>query len=346
MIRGKKNFLPPCHLILGLSFLFKLEDSSVERHKGERKVRKLEDDLASIATEEDHEIDIESSDESESQEELLKEVEKKLEIIEENSSDFPDTQIKFEHSTGKIDIVKDVKSQQNVSDDGQQEEEEGTIIHAGSMRTKKVEYKLKPQKKQKHQPVPEKKKDSEKGENVPKRGQKGKLKKIKEKYKDQDEEDRALFMDLLKSSGAKSNQKTKNQDTSESEQVISDAKLPHKIQFKEKNIDEIDDINVNDEVDMLDTLTGCPTEEDELLFAIPIVAPYQTLNNYKFKVKLTPGTGRRGKASKTALQMFLRDKNTSTREKDLMKAVKEDIIARNIPGKVKISTPNLQKLKK
>ena len=34
MIRGKKNFLPPCHLILGLSFLFKLEDSSVERHKG------------------------------------------------------------------------------------------------------------------------------------------------------------------------------------------------------------------------------------------------------------------------------------------------------------------------
>ncbi|XP_030380860.1 nuclear export mediator factor NEMF homolog isoform X2 [Scaptodrosophila lebanonensis] len=37
MIRGKKNFLPPCHLVMGLSLLFKLEDSSVHRHIGERK---------------------------------------------------------------------------------------------------------------------------------------------------------------------------------------------------------------------------------------------------------------------------------------------------------------------
>jgi len=31
MIRGKKNYLPPCHLIMGFSFLFKLDDSSVFR---------------------------------------------------------------------------------------------------------------------------------------------------------------------------------------------------------------------------------------------------------------------------------------------------------------------------
>lgn len=31
MIRGKKNFLPPCQLAMGFSFLFKLEESSVER---------------------------------------------------------------------------------------------------------------------------------------------------------------------------------------------------------------------------------------------------------------------------------------------------------------------------
>lgn len=31
MIRGKKNYLPATHLILGLSFLFKLEDSSIPR---------------------------------------------------------------------------------------------------------------------------------------------------------------------------------------------------------------------------------------------------------------------------------------------------------------------------
>merc|ERR1719225_2441553 len=43
MIRGKKNFLPPATLIMGFGFLFKLEESSVERHKGERKVKGVDD---------------------------------------------------------------------------------------------------------------------------------------------------------------------------------------------------------------------------------------------------------------------------------------------------------------
>ena len=38
------------------------------------------------------------------------------------------------------------------------------------------------------------------------------------------------------------------------------------------------------EVDMLDSLTGIPHAEDELLFAMPVVAPYNTMTNYKFKV--------------------------------------------------------------
>ena len=36
---------------------------------------------------------------------------------------------------------------------------------------------------------------------------------------------------------------------------------------------------------MLDTLTGIPHAEDELLFAVPSVAPYNTMTNYKFKVR-------------------------------------------------------------
>lgn len=67
---------------------------------------------------------------------------------------------------------------------------------------------------------------------------------------------------------------------------------------------------------------------------------------FRFKVKLTPGTGRRGKAAKTAMAVFIKDKEITSREKDLLKAVKEETIARNIPGKVKISAPQIQKLKK
>merc|ERR1712200_108475 len=102
---------------------------------------------------------------------------------------------------------------------------------------------------------------------------------------------------------------------------------------------------VNDETDMLDSLTGLPVDEDELLFAVPVCAPYNTLLNYKYKVKLTPGTGKRGKSCKTALAMFLADKATIPREKDLLKSVKDQDLARNLPGKVKLSAPHLQKVK-
>ena len=39
MIRGKKNFLPPAQLVMGFTFLFKLDESSVAAHLGERAPR-------------------------------------------------------------------------------------------------------------------------------------------------------------------------------------------------------------------------------------------------------------------------------------------------------------------
>lgn len=36
MIRGRKNFLPPSHMVMGFTFLFRLEDASVARHAGDR----------------------------------------------------------------------------------------------------------------------------------------------------------------------------------------------------------------------------------------------------------------------------------------------------------------------
>lgn len=52
---------------------------------------------------------------------------------------------------------------------------------------------------------------------------------------------------------------------------------------KEQNEDGADDDEptVQADVDMLDALTGIPSGEDELLFAIPVIAPYNTLSNYK-----------------------------------------------------------------
>lgn len=63
-------------------------------------------------------------------------------------------------------------------------------------------------------------------------------------------------------------------------------------------------------------------------------------------MKLTPGVAKKGKAAKTAVSIFLKDRAITPREKDLLKAVKDDQLARNLPGKVKLSAPKMQNLRK
>ena len=125
-------------------------------------------------------------------------------------------------------------------------------------------------------------------------------------------------------------------------------------QLREVKI-EVDDVS-DDEEDMetraeklfgeLDELTGQPVLEDELLFALPVCAPYSALLNYKYKVKLIPGTGKRGKVIKTALHMFTSMKEAVPYEKALIQSVKDGELTRNVPGKVKLSAPNMTKLAK
>lgn len=72
---------------------------------------------------------------------------------------------------------------------------------------------------------------------------------------------------------------------------------------------------------VLDSLTGVPTTEDLLLFAVPVCGPYNALQNYKYKVKLTPGTVKKGKAARQAQELLCRALDVVQREKELMKAV-------------------------
>lgn len=290
MIRGKKNFLPPCHLVLGLSFLFKLEESSVERHRGERRVRKFDDDVASVMTENEQlesineeEIPIGSDGEDSDEKEPLAEAAEKVSIDDipeeqneapesdkESEAEFPDTHVKVEHTTGQVEVQQDPKLERMMSEEHQEE----TLIQAAPLKVKKFEKKLNQKKQQ--QPAPPK--VQEKDDGKAKRGQKGKMKKIKEKYKDQDEEDRAMIMEILKSAGSgKDSRKTKKLEEEENYKK-SAARKP---QPKPKTGEEMDETPAADEVDMLDSLTGSPVDEDELLFAVPVVAPYQTLHNYK-----------------------------------------------------------------
>ncbi|CAB3248697.1 unnamed protein product [Arctia plantaginis] len=394
MIRGKKNYLLPEHLQFGFSFMFRLEDSCIERHKGERKSVALEDksDVTSLQDQEDVEIVVSDDDEDEKPDETKLDViteenttaiedsgedlgeEKKTEeenektgdenektekenqndkdeddSASENESsedDLPDTHIKVDHGTGHVTLQNQIS--RTISEISDKNEEQLPSFPSLPKKGGK-----KPQKETNVQKTKEEKSDDKKL----KRGQKGKLKKMK-KYKDQDDEDRALMMQLLQAP-TPGREKKKAQKKAAAPQKSKGGKGTPKIpqpaplileaesDAEEPEPDaEADQTGPDADAEMLCQLTGCPFAEDELLFAVPIVAPYSALHNYKYKVKLTPGGSKRGKAAKTAVQVFLRDKACSGREKDLLKAVKEENIARNFPGKVKLSAPQLHKHKK
>ena len=63
-------------------------------------------------------------------------------------------------------------------------------------------------------------------------------------------------------------------------------------------------------------------------------------------MKIIPGQSKRGKASKTAISVFMADKLATNREKDLIKSLKDQDIGRNLPGKVKLAVPQSMKPKK
>lgn len=236
------------------------------------------------------------------------------------------------------------------------------------------------------------------------RGKKGKAKKMKEKYAEQDEEERQLRMELLAVSNAileccfssnhyclqpnkgpqpkgkkakrdakaKEDKATLEKERAAKKEADEKARLLKKQQeeeqlekehpietegvdakdtetirqmLKEENItmleaDEIANLSV------LDSFTPNPLPEDIIHFAIPVCAPYTAIQKYKYKVKLTPGSLKRGKAIKQAQSVFFNLNEATAREKELIKSVPEMEGINTMMGKVKVSAPNLEASKR
>ncbi|XP_027273954.1 nuclear export mediator factor Nemf isoform X6 [Cricetulus griseus] len=439
MIRGKKNFLPPSYLMMGFSFLFKVDESCIWRHRGERKVRAQDEDIETLtsctselmseemeqleagdSSEEDKEdlhgtpVEVElltqasqedaavQSGRDELGEELIqeessedgesKEVTKDEEPVdemkgeEEDTLDYPDTTIDLSHLQSQRPLQKLASKEEpsNSSDSKSQSRRHLSAKERREMKKKKLpsdsgdvevmEGKDKARENSVHTEAYQNTSKNVGSGQPMKRGQKSKMKKMKEKYKDQDEEDRQLIMKLLASAGSNKEEKGKKGKKGKTKdepvkkqpqkarggQQISDvvkreAPLLHVLTHDLQDLaidDPHDDKEEHDldqqgnEENLFDSLTGQPHPEDVLMFAIPICAPYTTMTNYKYKVKLTPGVQKKGKAAKTALNSFMHSKEATAREKDLFRSVKDTDLSRNIPGKVKVSAPNLLHVKR
>ncbi|NXJ85417.1 NEMF factor, partial [Trogon melanurus] len=440
MIRGKKNFLPPSYLMMGFSFLFKVDESCVWRHREERKIKVQDEDLETVSSSASElvaeEVELLEGGDSSNEEEKAEgqEAPEEVEAISESNHDegvadldqdrvntpqalegdseeddgeseeeaehpetksevkeeevnYPDTAIDLSHLQSQRSLQKIIPKEEepNLTDSKSTQGRR----HLSAKERREMKKKKQQNDSENLEPPEEKQKETETqpppATNVPKgapapqpikRGQKSKMKKMKEKYKDQDEEDRELIMKLLGSAGSNKEDKgkrgkkgkTKEEPAKKQQQQKPKAArhgtgggkdaLPAGIllhesqdpapeeQQDEKDEQDQDQPGAEEGEALLDSLTGQPHPEDILLFAVPICAPYTAMTNYKYKVKLTPGTQKKGKAAKIALHNFMQSKEATAREKDLFRSVKDTDLSRNIPGKVKVSAPHLLNRKK
>jgi len=207
---------------------------------------------------------------------------------------------------------------------------------------------------------------------------------MKQKYAEQDEEERNLKMELLgviKKETEKENGKTEStpeieRDTQEIKKCYKCGEEGHlsficpfnaekthsddqeqQNQLKEEEKDEIRQImqeeniqeleeDEKEKLTELDSLTGKPYQDDVLLFAIPVCAPYNAISNFKFKVKVTPGNTKKGKATKAALFKFLQSVDITQQEKDLLKNVPDNEMIMQMISGVKLQAPGLVSQKK
>lgn len=118
--------------------------------------------------------------------------------------------------------------------------------------------------------------------------------------------------------------------------------------------DDDEDGGAVDDTAELGKLTGKPTAQDLILHAIPVCAPYSVLSQYKYRVKLTPGSVKRGKASKQSVEIFLRNENSkkkpidegTKRDQALIKLINENEWVQAMIGDVRITSAGASKVTK
>ncbi|KAI0453315.1 fibronectin-binding protein A N-terminus-domain-containing protein [Xylaria acuta] len=378
MVRGKKNFLPASQLIMGFALMFRVSEESKGKHVKHRlydtptrpetlpeaPAASIDTIPADTSAPQENEAHEESDSEESAAEEDFKpranplqsfdgkgEDSKRLDTIEE-----VEPLERMDHLTVVDEIQGSKSSEQNQDpeQDGQVTEDDNAATEADTGPTSSTDQNAPSSRGQSNQS----KKDQQ-----PKRGRRGKAKKIATKYKDQDEEDREAIEALIGSSAGKQRAEAEAKAKAEREAALEAARERRRAQKQRQQREtaeheEVRKVMLDEGIEMLDpdevanlspldALVGTPLPGDEILEAVALCGPYAALGKCKYKVKLQPGTQKKGKAVKEILEAWKAASNKKgvvdeksadkermwPREVELIRAIKPEDVVNTIPLK-------------
>jgi len=208
------------------------------------------------------------------------------------------------------------------------------------------------------------------------RGKHGKLNKLKSKYADQDDEDRVLAMRLLGSAAAQAKATDEAAAKVAKEQELAELKERRRRQHelaaaRGKESEELRRLNFEEgletlengemeESEDLDAFVGAPLPGDEILDVLVMSGPWDAIGGRcRWRVKLQPGTMKKGKAVREILNKWLstisegekkrrpgsgdgneammEEEKVRRREAELIRAIREPEVIGVVPvGKVRV----------
>ena len=320
VVRGKKNFLPPAQLVLGFGVLYLISEDSKARHVKHRLHEEpasgLVDDAlrpgelaAEAFTGED--VDHESEKEGEA------------EVMDETQESTTNPLQTYHNSEPQVSIGSDIEVPTEEVGGLAIKEEKSVSGGGGEVASETDDEHLSEPATNGNQNIDQDKKKVQKGPAPAKRGKKGKARKMAQKYKEQDEEDRLAAQQLIGAAVGREKAEAESKAKAAREAELAFQKERRRAQHQrtqketaeheemrkmmlEEGIDVLDE-GEEEKMTSLDVMVGTPLPGDEILDAIQMCAPWTAMGKCKYKVKLQPGTVKKGKAVKEILAKWVGD---------------------------------------
>ncbi|CCX32746.1 Similar to Uncharacterized protein C132.01c; acc. no. Q9USN8 [Pyronema omphalodes CBS 100304] len=331
-IKGNKNFLPPAQLVLGYGVLWRVDEESKKRHMKHRVEQPQEESSKTEDAEEQKDDSVptqeeakDDSDEDFPDVEIPESTPTAEPAAESDEEDFPDVEIPEQEAeedeaseASEAEAEQPGHSEPHPTPASFTPAAPGTPIAGRKHLTAKQRRDLKKGKTLSDPVTPTEPSRSstpapsiastQKAPAALPRGKKTKNKRAAQKYAHQSEEDRQLALAVLgvakpaaasdvKEETPKETPEARKQRLREQHQRAQEkgmAEEAKRLEAREAGEEEDDEDAIRDTP--LDALIADPFDDDVVLDAIPVCAPWGAMGKYKWRVKIQPGAQKKGKA--------------------------------------------------